>query len=104
MLNLQIQSGIYENILDSDDIKRLGALLDSSRNIILTCHMRPDGDAVGSTLGLWNLLRSMGKNVNVVVPDRVPRSLLSSRECAKSRSLPSMTLTASGLYRKLTAS
>lgn len=65
-----------KNILDSDDIKRLGALLDSSRNIILTCHMRPDGDAVGSTLGLWNLLRSMGKNVNVVVPDRVPRSLL----------------------------
>lgn len=37
--------------------------------------MRPDGDAVGSTLGMWHLLRAMGKDAWVVVPDRIPRSL-----------------------------
>lgn len=64
-----------KNIFDSDDIKEFRKLLDSSERIVLTCHMRPDGDAVGSTLGLYHLLKSFGKEVNVVIPDRVPRSL-----------------------------
>lgn len=64
-----------KNIFDNDDIKEFRKLLDSSERIVLTCHMRPDGDAVGSTLGLYHLLKSFGKEVNVVIPDRVPRSL-----------------------------
>ena len=63
------------NIFDSDSVKKLRTLIEKNDKIVLTCHMRPDGDAIGSTLGLWHLLRGLGKNATVVIPDRVPRSL-----------------------------
>lgn len=62
-------------IIDSTDLKRFEALLSKSNRIILTCHVRPDGDAVGSTLGFAHLLKQFGKNVVVVTPDMPPRSL-----------------------------
>lgn len=64
-----------KNILNSDSVQKFMQLVEKHDKIIITCHMRPDGDAIGSSLGLWHLLKSMGKDVYVVVPDRVPRSL-----------------------------
>ena len=43
-------------VIDSADLKQFEKLLDESSRIVLTCHVRPDGDAVGSTLGLYHLL------------------------------------------------
>ncbi len=40
---------------------------------VLTSHARPDGDAVGSALACWQILRSMGKDAEVVLRDGVPR-------------------------------
>jgi bifunctional oligoribonuclease and PAP phosphatase NrnA len=39
---------------------------------ICTSHARPDGDAVGSALACAQILRSMGKQANVVLSDGVP--------------------------------
>src|SRR3954469_25059853 len=39
---------------------------------VLTSHARPDGDAVGSVLACSQILRSMGKEVDVVLRDGVP--------------------------------
>lgn len=64
-----------KNILNPDSVSSFKRLVEESDKIVLTCHMRPDGDAVGSVLGLWHILRAMGKDASVVVPDRVPRSL-----------------------------
>lgn len=64
-----------KNILNQENIKEFKQLISKHERIVLTCHMRPDGDAVGSTLGLYHLFRALGKQVSVVVPDRVPRSL-----------------------------
>lgn len=63
------------NILDPEAVKRFRKILEESRKVILTCHVHPDGDAVGSTLGLWHLLKCIGKDAAVVVPDRLPKSL-----------------------------
>lgn len=52
-------------------IERLKAMLDESRNVVITCHTAPDGDAVGSSLGLMHVLRNAGKEVTVIVPDAV---------------------------------
>lgn len=41
-------------------------------SFILTSHARPDGDAVGSALACCQILRSMGKQANVVLSDGVP--------------------------------
>lgn len=64
-----------KNIFNTEDVKAFRKLIIDKDRIILTCHMRPDGDAVGSTLGLYHLLKSLGKEANVVIPDRIPRSL-----------------------------
>lgn len=65
-----------KNILESHMVRHFKSLVEKHDKIVLTCHMRPDGDAIGSTLGLCHLLRKMGKEANVVVPDRLPRSLM----------------------------
>ena|SRR5437763_5994848 len=39
---------------------------------VLTSHARPDGDAVGSLLALYQLLRHMGKTAQVIMSDAVP--------------------------------
>lgn len=64
-----------KSIFPSSLVKEFKKLIEEKNNIVLTCHVRPDGDAIGSTLGLYHLLRSMGKEASVVIPDRVPRSL-----------------------------
>lgn len=38
-------------------------VIQESKNIVVATHVFPDGDAVGSQLGLSNVLESMGKNV-----------------------------------------
>jgi phosphoesterase RecJ-like protein len=40
---------------------------------VLTSHARPDGDAIGSVLACSQILRSMGKQAQVVLSDGVPR-------------------------------
>ncbi|HKW27498.1 MAG TPA: bifunctional oligoribonuclease/PAP phosphatase NrnA [Terriglobales bacterium] len=39
---------------------------------LLTSHARPDGDAVGSVLACWQILRQLGKEAQVVMADPVP--------------------------------
>ena len=48
--------------------------LEKSRNIIIASHVRPDGDAIGSLLGLGLALRAAGKSVQMVLVDGVPSS------------------------------
>lgn len=60
---------------DTRKIVKFEKLIGSASSIVLTCHVRPDGDAIGSTLGWMHLLRGLGKSVTVVVPDNAPRSL-----------------------------
>jgi phosphoesterase RecJ-like protein len=45
------------------------------RRFLLTCHVRPDGDALGSMLGLAAILRALGKEVVTFNADPVPEYL-----------------------------
>jgi phosphoesterase RecJ-like protein len=35
---------------------------------IVTCHQKPDGDAMGSSLALYHFLKSLGHDVKVISP------------------------------------
>ena len=48
--------------------------LERSQNIVIASHVRPDGDAVGSLLGLGLALINAGKSVQMVLVDGVPAS------------------------------
>jgi len=48
--------------------------LDKSKNVVIASHVRPDGDAIGSLLGLGLALRDAGKSVQMVLVDGVSGS------------------------------
>lgn len=46
--------------------------LEESESILITSHLHPDGDAIGSCLALYHVLKNMGKEVQVALDDHVP--------------------------------
>ncbi|HLO13292.1 MAG TPA: DHH family phosphoesterase [Anaerolineales bacterium] len=48
--------------------------LDRSGNVVIASHVRPDGDAIGSLLGLGLALQNAGKSVQMVLVDGVSSS------------------------------
>ncbi|WP_395748297.1 bifunctional oligoribonuclease/PAP phosphatase NrnA [Prosthecobacter sp.] len=51
------------------------AAMRSAQRIAIVAHVRPDGDAVGSVLGLALSLRALGKDVIAMLEDGVPSNL-----------------------------
>lgn len=47
-------------------------LIENKQNFAITTHVRPDGDGIGSSLGLFWLLRSLGKQAVVIISDGIP--------------------------------
>ncbi|HMQ02804.1 MAG TPA: bifunctional oligoribonuclease/PAP phosphatase NrnA [Pyrinomonadaceae bacterium] len=47
-------------------------LIENKQKFAITTHIKPDGDGVGSSLGLYWLLRSLGKSAEVLVRGEVP--------------------------------
>ncbi|MBL8000836.1 MAG: bifunctional oligoribonuclease/PAP phosphatase NrnA [Flavobacteriales bacterium] len=52
-----------------EQVARLASELNRPRRIVLTTHYNPDGDAMGSSLGLAHVLRHAGHTVQVVLPN-----------------------------------
>ncbi len=50
-------------------------LLDSLKKICIVTHYNPDGDAMGSSLGLYWFLKENGHQVQVVIPNDFPEFL-----------------------------
>lgn len=62
---------------NSPFVSRVKELIDSAQTIVVTNHVNPDGDAVGSALALAALLHasSKGKTINVVMPNAYAQNL-----------------------------
>ncbi|MCB0397570.1 MAG: bifunctional oligoribonuclease/PAP phosphatase NrnA [Flavobacteriales bacterium] len=54
------------------DYAKLSDLLAKPQKIIITTHTHPDGDAMGSSLALWQYLTSKGHDVTVITPTGYP--------------------------------
>ena len=50
-------------------------VLMSNRRFVLSSHVRPDADAIGSELGLAAILEALGKEVRIVNPSAIPQTL-----------------------------
>ena len=64
------------DIIPQDQLARLSQLISDAETILITCHKSPDGDAIGSSLGLADYLRHLGKEPVVIVPDQYPDFLM----------------------------
>ena len=63
---------MLSKIIKEDYIVQSRRFIDNADKILLTGHISPDGDSLGATLGLYHLLKQLGKEVTVMVPNRYP--------------------------------
>lgn len=67
----------HGNVMHKDiaAIKRVADVIDSSDSFIITCHVRPDGDAMGSILALGLALKDAGRDAIIYTEEPIPRRL-----------------------------
>ena len=63
---------MLNDIMTERECTLLRSLLNDTSTVVLCCHQNPDGDALGSMLGMAEVLRQLGKEPLVVVPDQYP--------------------------------
>ncbi len=56
-------------------MKEAAGKLMAAEKLVITAHVNPDGDAIGSSLGLAAFLRGRGKKAEVWIDDKLPRNL-----------------------------
>lgn len=61
-------------IISDELVEQARALICDAQRITLVSHISPDGDAVGSILGMHHLLRELGKETKMVLPNFFPDS------------------------------
>jgi len=59
----------------SIDWQVFSTTIHAAKRILLTAHVRPDGDCIGSEVAMDRALRSLGKDVRIVNPHRTPPAL-----------------------------
>lgn len=57
-----------------ENIAELRAFLNFPRDIAIVTHRNPDGDAIGSSLGLYHFLKEQGHSVYMISPSEYPDS------------------------------
>ena len=56
-------------------LKEAATKILAANKILITAHVQPDGDAIGSTLALMQMLRALGKEAQIFIDDTVRKNL-----------------------------
>lgn len=59
-------------IIAEREIQKAKKYVGYAERIVIITHVSPDGDAIGSSLGLYHFLLELGKPANVIVPNDFP--------------------------------
>jgi phosphoesterase RecJ-like protein len=61
-------------MLNTSNLKHAYELITNAKNIVITSHKSPDGDSIGSSLGLFNFLNNLKlkSNISICHPDKKP--------------------------------
>lgn len=57
------------------DVLEFESRIKQSKNITLLTHYNPDGDAIGSSVGMYHYLKCRNKEVNLIIPNEFPHFL-----------------------------
>ena len=63
---------MLSKIILQANIDKVKTYFNKAEKIVIVTHISPDGDALGSSLGLYHFLNGMEKTVNIVVPNAFP--------------------------------
>ena len=55
-----------------ENLHEIKSLLAIPKDIVITTHRNPDGDAIGSSLAVYHYLKNMGHNVKIISPSEYP--------------------------------
>lgn len=58
-----------------DNISKLNEIIAKAKSVVITSHLNPDGDAVGSSLAICEWLTNKGIKTTVILPNEPPQSL-----------------------------
>ncbi len=58
--------------MQKKQLTKLKTFLSKPRNLLIVTHWSPDGDAMGSSLGLYNFLKKLQHKVTVITPNDYP--------------------------------
>lgn len=61
--------------MKDEDIKAIQELLSTPKKVVIIPHRSPDGDAMGSTLGLYHFLKKLNHEAIVIAPNEFPEFL-----------------------------
>lgn len=64
-----------DRIIDQNHINKFKEVLKASNRIVIVPHVNPDGDAIGSSLGLKRFFTNYGKDAQVLIPNNYPEFL-----------------------------
>ena len=59
-------------IISQANVDHAEKWFEKADKIVIVSHVSPDGDAIGSSLGLYHFLNTQSKTVNVIVPNQFP--------------------------------
>jgi bifunctional oligoribonuclease and PAP phosphatase NrnA len=62
-------------IVSKEKITELQSWISNAQHIVITAHRSPDGDSIGSSIGLYQYLKKKNKNVFICHPDEAPNFL-----------------------------
>lgn len=59
-------------IFNTEKVNQVKEVLKTANNIVIVAHRSPDGDSVGSSVGLYHYLKKKNLQVNICHPDPAP--------------------------------
>lgn len=63
---------MLSKVIDQNKIDHFAKWLNRAEKMVIVSHVGPDGDAIGSSLGLAQFLESQDKTVTIIVPNAFP--------------------------------
>jgi bifunctional oligoribonuclease and PAP phosphatase NrnA len=78
--NILVKSWFFKTFVPDlppmENLHEIKALLSAPKDIVIVSHRNPDGDAIGSSLGLYHYLCQYGHAVHVLLPSEYPDGFL----------------------------
>ncbi len=67
--------GEMHSLKDPQRFREIAEAIETSSSFVLSCHVRPDGDAIGSMLAMGIALEQAGRDVTLYTQDSIPKVL-----------------------------
>ena len=59
-------------VVNNKDFQKALELINKSSDVLITTHIKPDGDACGSAAAMYDALAALGKKVKLILPSEMP--------------------------------